>query len=140
MRGSRVSYIPDPAKTGCTRRHTTSPPRMTGGRRRDCAPVASNSAWCLSNTKRSSDMKVIVPLAVSAGGPSRGAAVVFWNAASCENMAHAAVLTVRSCRPGFGFSYSCEAEIACVSFLSLRYVGTSMSKPANADLSCTAHT
>ena len=51
-------------------------PFKTGGSSRGCAPVASNSAWCRSKTNRSSEMKVIVPLAVSAGGPSRGAALV----------------------------------------------------------------
>ena len=57
-------------------RSTTIRPFKTGGSSRGCALVAWNSAWCWSNTKRSGPMKVIVPLAVSAGGPSRGAALV----------------------------------------------------------------
>ena len=53
-----------------------------GGSRRGCTLVAWNSALCLSNAKRSSDMNVMTPVSVSAGGPSRGSADVLWNRAS----------------------------------------------------------
>jgi hypothetical protein len=57
-------------------------PLKTGGSSRGCALVAWNSALCWSKTNRSSDMKLILPLAVSAGGPSRGAALVWRKPAS----------------------------------------------------------
>jgi hypothetical protein len=62
-----------------------------GGRRRGCTLVAWNSALCRSNANRSSDMNVMTPASVSAGGPSRGAAGVLWNAASPESNMRAKV-------------------------------------------------